>query len=131
MKSQFSGFLLTFFFGPLGNFYSSIGAGIGLTLAAIVFGLMTAGIGALLIWPISIIVSAASISSHNEKITKAESDRKKEIKKADRQHAELLEAAKAPEQHRQHLAREQQLDLVEAERERRHEAERERRHNGG
>jgi hypothetical protein len=83
MKSQTLSFILTLLFGPLGCFYSSVGAGAGLTLAAVIFGGMTAGVGAILMWPINIFVGAACVASYNDKI-KIEAKR----------HAQLLNAAK-------------------------------------
>ena len=62
-KSQLIGFLLTFLVGPLGLFYSSAPAALGFLLAAIVFGVLTAGI-ALFVIPISII--AGTVPNHLE-----------------------------------------------------------------
>jgi len=67
----------------LGLFYSSAAGAIGLILAAISFGALTAGIGALVVWPISIMVGFATVSSYNAKIeTEA------------RRHEETLEAVR-------------------------------------
>ena len=82
MKSQFVQFLLTFFFGPLGLFYSSIAAAIGFIIAAIVFGSISLGVGALVIWPITILVGFATVSKHNKRIAEEE-----------RRHQELVQAS--------------------------------------
>ena len=82
-KSQLTGLLLTFFFGPLGLFYSSVSAALAFTLATLVFGAMTAGLGALLIWPISIIIGFFTVHSYNQKVALEE-----------RRHQELLQATK-------------------------------------
>lgn len=82
-KSQFAGFLLTLLFGPLGLFYSSVPAALGFVVAVIAIGAMTGGVGAILIWPIVIIVSFFTVSSYNSKI---------EIE--EKRHKELVEATK-------------------------------------
>lgn len=64
-KSQAIQLLLTLILGPIGLFYSSIGGAFGLIAAAIVLGLVTAGIGGLLMWPVSILVGIATVSNHN------------------------------------------------------------------
>lgn len=85
-KSQLIGFLLTFLVGPLGLFYSSAPAALGFLLAAIVFGVLTAGIALFVIWPISIITGFFTVHRHNSKVALEE-----------RRHKELLEATKATE----------------------------------
>ena len=82
-KSQLFQFLLTLFLGPLGLFYSSIAAGIGFVLAAFSFGAFTYGLGALLLWPISILVGFFTVSKYNGLIDKE-----------DKKHQELLQASK-------------------------------------
>lgn len=83
-KSQFTGFLLTLFFGPLGLFYSSMPATLGFVIASLAFGAVTMGFAIFLIWPISIIVGFFTVSNHNSKIAMEE-----------KRHKELLEATKA------------------------------------
>jgi TM2 domain-containing membrane protein YozV len=54
-KSAWAAFFLTFFFGPLGLLYASIAGGIILTVIALIIVPLTAGIGAFVLWPISMI----------------------------------------------------------------------------
>jgi putative Ca2+/H+ antiporter (TMEM165/GDT1 family) len=54
-KNVFIAFLLTFFFGPLGMFYSTIGGAILMTILAVVVGMVTLGAGLFIIWPISVL----------------------------------------------------------------------------
>ena len=82
-KSQIVGFILTLLFGPLGLFYSSVPAALGFLVAAIVFGLFTGGVGAVLIWPVSIIVGVFTVRRHNDQVALEET-----------RHQELLEATK-------------------------------------
>lgn len=67
-KSYFVMFLLTLLFGPLGLFYFSTAAALGWLIAAFVFGGMTGGVGALVIWLLSIPVGLLSISRHNNQV---------------------------------------------------------------
>lgn len=77
-KSQLISFLLTLFLGPIGLFYSSVAAALGFIIAAIAFGAVTYGVGALIIWPISILVGAAMVSKYNQKVD-LEEKRHKEL----------------------------------------------------
>jgi hypothetical protein len=70
-KSQGIGFIATFFFGPLGLFYSSWLAALILCVIAvssIVTGALNIVTIILLCWPLSIIISFVSVGKHNEKI---------------------------------------------------------------
>lgn len=70
-KSQFLGLGLTFFFGPLGLLYSSLSAAFFCIAMAVFLALVTAGIGgigALLIWPVTWVISLITVSSHNHKV---------------------------------------------------------------
>jgi Na+-transporting methylmalonyl-CoA/oxaloacetate decarboxylase gamma subunit len=67
MKSQFGSFLLTLLFGPIGNFYGSITAGLMLTMISVVVVFTFPPI-MLLVWPVCIIVGAATVSTHNEQV---------------------------------------------------------------
>ncbi|MDE0057653.1 MAG: hypothetical protein OXI22_07300 [Defluviicoccus sp.] len=79
-KSQFAGLLLTFLFGPIGLFYSSIAAGIGFCIFAAVLAL-TSGFLALIVWPVAMIVGGYLVARHNDKIHLEE-----------QRHQELLDA---------------------------------------
>ena len=67
-KSMGVAIILTFLFGPLGMFYSTVSGAFILLLIALVVGVVTGGIGLLLIWPISIIWGAMATSSYNKKL---------------------------------------------------------------
>lgn len=60
--------ILTFLFGPLGMFYSTILGGIIMSVISLVVGIITFGIGFLLTWPICIIWGAVSTSLYNKKL---------------------------------------------------------------
>lgn len=68
-KSQFVGFLLTFFFGPLGLFYSSWVAAI--ILIVIAFSTFATLVIPVLIWFLSIIISFFAVDKHNQKVKAA------------------------------------------------------------
>ena len=85
-KSQLVGFVLTFFFGPLGLFYSSVAAAFGLLLGVIVAALAMPLLGffvALILWMVSIGISFATVGAYN---------RRADLE--DRRHAELVSAAR-------------------------------------
>ena len=67
-KSQFVGFLLTLCFGPFGLLYSSVPAALILIFIGLFIGLFTAGIGAIVIWPISILVGFVTVARWNERL---------------------------------------------------------------
>ncbi|MCO8146668.1 hypothetical protein NHN26_15740 [Rhodovulum tesquicola] len=54
-KSILAAFLLAFLFGPLGLLYATVGGGIAMIVLALIIGPITAGLGLLLIWPMSMI----------------------------------------------------------------------------
>ena len=89
-KSQPISFVLTFLFGPLGLFYSSVPAALGFLLAGLVFGALTAGFALLVIWPVSIITGFFTVHRHNSKVALEE-----------QRHKELLEAAKGTQSEHQ------------------------------
>lgn len=65
-KSQTAGFLLTLLLGPLGLFYSSWIA--ALTLCVIAIASATTVIGPVICWILSIMISFATVSTHNDKV---------------------------------------------------------------
>lgn len=67
-KSMGVAIILTFLFGPLGMFYSTVSGAFILLVIALVVGVITGGIGLLLIWPVSIIWGATATSSYNKKL---------------------------------------------------------------
>lgn len=85
-KSQLVGFMLTFLFGPIGLFYSSAAAALGFLIFALALGFLTLGlgaIGALLMWPVSILVGFATVSRFNARVALEE-----------KRHRELVRAAR-------------------------------------
>jgi TM2 domain-containing membrane protein YozV len=67
-RSAIAAFFLTFIFGPLGLLYASIGGGIFLTICAVIFVPLTAGLAAFVLWPISMVwVVIAAIASKSQK----------------------------------------------------------------
>lgn len=67
-KSQGISFILTFLFGPLGLFYSSVLGGVIMLILGIIIAIITLGIGAILAWLGSIIWGAIAVSSYNKKL---------------------------------------------------------------
>ena len=67
-KSTGMAVLLAFLFGPLGLFYASVVGGVVMLLFGGVIIVFTAGIGAILVWPICMIWAAIATSAHNKRI---------------------------------------------------------------
>lgn len=65
-KSVMTALVLTFFFGPLGMFYSTVVGAIVMIIAAIVIGALTLGMGLFLIWPVSMVWGALAASNANK-----------------------------------------------------------------
>lgn len=68
MKSQLVQFILTFIFGPLGLFYSSIAAAIFWIILAIIVAGSTVGAGLLLLWPLIIITGFFTVNGYNQRM---------------------------------------------------------------
>lgn len=68
-KSVGIAFLLTFLFGPLGMFYSTVSGAVVMLLIALVLVPVTAGIGSLLVWPASIIWGCVAASKTNSGVS--------------------------------------------------------------
>ena len=68
-KSQLAGFLLTFFLGPLGLFYSSWVAAVILIVIAFT-GFVTLVLP-IISWLLSIIISFIAVDKHNQKVKAA------------------------------------------------------------
>ncbi|PFG17098.1 hypothetical protein ATK74_1659 [Propionicimonas paludicola] len=64
-KSVGVAFVLTFFFGPLGMFYSTVSGAIVMLLISLVMLPVTAGVGSILVWPASIIWGCVAASRTN------------------------------------------------------------------
>lgn len=67
-KSQGISFILTFLFGPLGLFYSTVLGGVVMLVLGIIIAVITLGVGAILAWLGSIIWGAIAVSSYNNKL---------------------------------------------------------------
>lgn len=67
-KSTGVAFVLTFFFGPFGLFYSSVTGGLIMTLIGIPFSVVTLGVGYFFVWVGSIIWGCVAADSHNKKM---------------------------------------------------------------
>jgi len=67
-KSVFAALVLTFFFGPLGMFYSTLVGALVMLPVTILISIFTLGFGAFLAWPICMIWAAVAASSHNNRI---------------------------------------------------------------
>lgn len=70
-KSVIFALLLTFFFGPLGLLYATVGGGIFMIIVAMIVGTVTLGVGALITWPVAMVwaVFAALASKHKPSTT--------------------------------------------------------------
>jgi hypothetical protein len=67
-KSVGVAIILTFLFGPLGMFYSTIAGAIVMFVANVLAIFLTAGIGLLVTWPVGIVWAAMAASAHNQKL---------------------------------------------------------------
>ncbi len=65
-KSMGLALILTFLFGPLGLLYASVKAGVILICIAIVVGFLTLGLGAIVIWPISMVWAYMEVDKYNK-----------------------------------------------------------------
>lgn len=68
-KSVGVALLLTFLFGPLGLFYSSLVGGIVMLIASVGFASVTWGVSLLVTWPICMIWGAIAASNYNSMLT--------------------------------------------------------------
>jgi hypothetical protein len=65
-KSMGISIILTFLFGPLGMFYSTITGGIIMLVLTTIIGIVTFGIGLIIMWPICIVWAAIATNSYNK-----------------------------------------------------------------
>jgi hypothetical protein len=66
-KSRFIAFLLTFFFGPIGLLYTTVLGALIMTIFGGLFIFLTAGFGAIIIWPLSMIIAVLTAGKRNVK----------------------------------------------------------------
>jgi hypothetical protein len=67
-KSVGASIALTFFFGPLGMFYSTVMGAIIMLVLYLIIGLLTIGLGLIVLHPIAVIWGAIAVSNENKKI---------------------------------------------------------------
>jgi hypothetical protein len=67
-KSVGVSLLLTFLFGPLGMFYSTVSGALIMLVVSVMLALITAGLSVFITWPICMIWGAVAASSHNKAI---------------------------------------------------------------
>lgn len=67
-KSVGASLVLTFLFGPLGMFYSTVMGAVIMLVLYIVIGLLTLGLGLIVLHPIAMIWGAVAVSNENKKI---------------------------------------------------------------
>ena len=67
-KSQPIQFALTFFFGPLGLFYSNMAAAFALIIAAAVLVMVLSPLAGFNVWIASIIIGFGTVDEHNKKV---------------------------------------------------------------
>lgn len=58
--------LLTIIFGPLGMLYSTISGALIMTILSMTIGVLTMGLGMIIIWPICIIWAASAAQTYNQ-----------------------------------------------------------------
>jgi hypothetical protein len=64
-KSVGAALALTFFFGPLGLFYSSVTGGVVMLILSVVLATVTGGVSLFLTWPACMIWGAIAASNYN------------------------------------------------------------------
>jgi hypothetical protein len=63
-KSVGVAILLTFLFGPLGMFYSTVAGGLIMLLVSVSAAVLTLGLSVFITWPICIVWAAVAASNH-------------------------------------------------------------------
>jgi len=64
-KSVGASLVLTFLFGPLGMFYSTVWGGVIMTILCLLVGVFTLGLGLVVLWPICMVWGAVAVSNYN------------------------------------------------------------------
>ena len=67
-KSVGASLLLTILFGPLGMFYSTVIGAVIMLVLYIVIGILTLGLGLIVLHPIAMIWGAIAVSTQNKKL---------------------------------------------------------------
>ncbi len=68
-KSMGITILLTFFFGPIGMFYSTITGAIVMLVISLIVGILTLGLGLFITQPICVIWAAIATNNYNKNLT--------------------------------------------------------------
>lgn len=67
-KSVGLSLVLTFLFGPLGMFYSTVGGALAMLVITFIVSALTFGIGLIITWPVCMIWGAMAASQYNQRI---------------------------------------------------------------
>ncbi|MBZ0200113.1 MAG: hypothetical protein K8H86_09615 [Ignavibacteriaceae bacterium] len=67
-KSMLVTILLTFFFGPLGMFYSTVGGAVIMLVVSFIVGILTLGFGLIITHPTCIIWAAVAANNYNKNL---------------------------------------------------------------
>ena len=67
-KSVGASLILTFLFGPLGMFYSTVIGALIMIVLYIIVGIITLGLGLIVLHPIAMIWGAISVSNYNRRL---------------------------------------------------------------
>jgi hypothetical protein len=67
-KSMAVTLLLTFFFGPLGMFYSTVTGGVVMLIVSVILAVVTLGLSLILTWPICMIWAAVETNKYNKSL---------------------------------------------------------------
>ena len=62
--------ILSILFGPLGLLYATVKGGIIMMIVGAIVGILTLGLGAIIIWPIAIIWSYTATKKYNNELMK-------------------------------------------------------------
>jgi len=67
-KSMGVATLLAFFFGPLGLLYATVKGGLIMMAVGLLIGVITVGLGLILIWPVCVVWAAMATKNHNGRL---------------------------------------------------------------
>jgi hypothetical protein len=67
-KSVGLSLVLTFLFGPLGMFYSTVGGALAMLVISFIVAIITFGIGLMITWPVCMIWGAVAASQYNQRM---------------------------------------------------------------
>jgi len=70
-KSMGVAILLAFLFGPLGLLYATVKGGLIMMGISVLVGIVTFGLGLVVIWPVCMVWAAVASKNHNERLAGA------------------------------------------------------------